>query len=213
MGGTTTDVTRQEKALADICRENPHYEVIIIGFIIEFFSLDNVDRTPRTNFSRHCNSMNAYDADHRRLYRCDEIARGVNECQRLNKKVLLSLGGHAGPGGYDSPTTTRPAVRPDHLGPVPGRPVDFRPFSTAIVDGIDLDIEGGSRPRDTPRTSTRLRELMNTDRSRRYYITGAPQCPFPDALLGPGARQGARGRAAAVRFPVRPVLQQRLRRP
>jgi chitinase len=31
----------------------------------------------------------------------------------------------------------------------------------------------------------KVRTLMKTDPTRRYLVTAAPQCPFPDALLGP----------------------------
>lgn len=31
----------------------------------------------------------------------------------------------------------------------------------------------------------RLRKHYDTDKSKQYYITGAPQCPFPDAMMGP----------------------------
>jgi chitinase len=31
---------------------------------------------------------------------------------------------------------------------------------------------------------TRLRSHFATDTSKQYYITGAPQCPFPDAMMG-----------------------------
>lgn len=31
---------------------------------------------------------------------------------------------------------------------------------------------------------TRLRSHFATDTFKRYYITAAPQCPFPDAMLG-----------------------------
>lgn len=30
----------------------------------------------------------------------------------------------------------------------------------------------------------RLRTHFASDSSKQYYITGAPQCPFPDAMLG-----------------------------
>lgn len=53
------DPTKQEKSLADTCRENPVYEMVVIGFVIQFFSPDNIDRTPRLNFSKHCDSKNA----------------------------------------------------------------------------------------------------------------------------------------------------------
>lgn len=57
-----------------------------------------------------------------------------------------------------------------------------RPFGPAVLDGIDLDIEGGG--------TTNYVAFVNRIRShavgasKRYYITAAPQCPFPDANLG-----------------------------
>ena len=159
--------------------------MIVLAFIIDFFSAENVDRTPRTNFSSHCNSRNAYDADHKRLYRCDEIGRGVNECQRLGKKVILSLGGAVGNYGFTDDAQARMFAQTTWDLFLGGKS-NFRPFSTAVLDGIDLDIEGGS-PTGYGAYVTRLRELMDTDKSRKWYITAAPQCVFPDAFLGPGA--------------------------
>ena len=59
-----------------------------------------------------------------------------------------------------------------------------RPFGSIKFDGIDLDIEGGS-PVGYGTFANRLRELYDTDASKTYYIGAAPQCPFPDAYLGP----------------------------
>ena len=59
-----------------------------------------------------------------------------------------------------------------------------RPFGDAIFDGIDLDIEGGS-PVGYGTFVNRLREWYARDDQKTYYIAGAPQCPFPDAYLGP----------------------------
>jgi chitinase len=184
VGSRIVDPTKHEKPLADTCRDNPHYEMIVIGFIIDFFSPENVDRTPRTNFSKHCNSMNAYDENHRRLYKCDEIGRGVNECQRMGKKVLLSLGGANGSYGFNNDDEARMFAQTTWDLFLGGKS-NFRPFSTAVLDGIDLDIES-SRTLGYSTYVTRLRELMKADPTgRRYYVTAAPQCPFPDAALGP----------------------------
>lgn len=53
-----------------------------------------------------------------------------------------------------------------------------------MLDGVDLDIEGG---RSTGYTTfvKEIRKLMNADSSRKYIIGAAPQCPFPDGFLGP----------------------------
>ena len=55
---------------------------------------------------------------------------------------------------------------------------------SAIMNGIDLDIEGGDY-KYYPEFITELRMLMDNDPQRSYLITGAPQCPFPDHHLGP----------------------------
>jgi chitinase len=57
-----------------------------------------------------------------------------------------------------------------------------RPFGNAIIDGVDLDIEGGA---STGYASlvTDLRTLFNPIKPN-FLVGSAPQCPFPDAILG-----------------------------
>ena len=57
-------------------------------------------------------------------------------------------------------------------------------FCRAILDGIDMDIEGGSN-KYYPVLVKELHRLMTSDPSKEYLITGAPQCPYPDHELGP----------------------------
>lgn len=45
-----------------------------------------------------------------------------------------------------------------------------------------MDIEGGSSA-FFPTFVNQLRSHMNSA-SKKYYVTAAPQCPFPDAILG-----------------------------
>jgi chitinase len=179
----TTNPNEYEKDLSTTCQENPHYEAIVLAFVTEARSPANADGTPRTNFSKHCNSMNAFDAAHPRLYRCDAIGRGVNDCQRLGKKVLLSLGGATGMFVFPNDGEAQTFAQTTWDMFLNGKH-QYRPFGTAVLDGIDLDIEGGGRAGYAAYVR-RLRELMNADKSRKYYVTGAPQCPFPDAHLGP----------------------------
>ena len=47
-----------------------------------------------------------------------------------------------------------------------------------------MDIEGGSN-KYYPAFVQELHYLMSSDPSKDYLITGAPQCPYPDAHLGP----------------------------
>ncbi|KAJ9071691.1 Chitinase 2 [Entomophthora muscae] len=58
---------------------------------------------------------------------------------------------------------------------------DHRPFGTAILDGIDLDIEGGSQAFYSDFLEM-LRKLFSAS-GRKYFGTAAPQCKFPDRNL------------------------------
>ena len=62
--------------------------------------------------------------------------------------------------------------------------VSFIFIPSAVMDGIDLDIEGGGY-KYYPEFITELSKLMDDDQTKSYLITGAPQCPFPDHHLGP----------------------------
>lgn len=62
-----------------------------------------------------------------------------------------------------------------------------RPLGEASLDGIDFDIELGS--------VDYYEDLVNylvaySNRGRKVCITGAPQCPFPDAHLGKAINTG-----------------------
>ena len=61
---------------------------------------------------------------------------------------------------------------------------DTRPFRNAILDGVDLDIEKDS-PQHYSDFVRSLRLLMAEDINKKYLITGAPQCPYPDDFMGP----------------------------
>ncbi|ODM20871.1 hypothetical protein SI65_03924 [Aspergillus cristatus] len=65
----------------------------------------------------------------------------------------------------------------------------YRPFGKTSVDGFDLDFEATNS--NMQPFAKRLRELMDGESDRKYYLTSAPQCPYPDAadkdfLNGPG---------------------------
>jgi len=60
---------------------------------------------------------------------------------------------------------------------------DIRPFGDGVVlDGVDLDIESGS-PAHYATFVNKIRSLAK-GASKKYYVTAAPQCPFPDANIG-----------------------------
>jgi chitinase len=60
-----------------------------------------------------------------------------------------------------------------------------RPFGEdVVVDGFDLDIENNVGAYSYIFLIEKLRELFATDPSKKYYISGAPQCVVPDASMG-----------------------------
>ena len=67
----------------------------------------------------------------------------------------------------------------------------MRPFgSDIIIDGFDIDNENHNI--DHYETfAIALREQFDTDNSKTYYLSAAPQCPIPDESIPPGALQQA----------------------
>lgn len=105
----------------------------------------------------------------------------IQTCQGLGVKVILSLGGASGAYSLsgDAQAQTFANTIWDLFG---GGSSSTRPFGNAIIDGVDLDIEGG------PSTGyaslvTDLRTLFNPI-NPNFLVGAAPQCPFPDAILG-----------------------------
>lgn len=54
----------------------------------------------------------------------------------------------------------------------------LRPFGDVSLDGFDFDFE--AHVEHMAPFANELRSLMNEDSSRQYFLTAAPQCPYPD---------------------------------
>ena len=67
------------------------------------------------------------------------------------------------------------------FGPVSGSQVN-RPFGEAVIDGFDLDFE--ARTNNLPAFAAKLRSLMDGAGGKKFFLTAAPQCVFPDAAVG-----------------------------
>ncbi|KAJ8119442.1 hypothetical protein ONZ43_g3605 [Nemania bipapillata] len=64
----------------------------------------------------------------------------------------------------------------------------IRPLGSASVDGFDLDFEA---PYSNIHVFTQqLQKLMDQEKTRKFYMSAAPQCPYPDMNLNP-VLQGA----------------------
>lgn len=115
--------------------------------------------------------------------RCSE---DITTCQGLGKTILLSIGGSTySEGGFSS---TEAAIAGAQLlwqtfGPVSSDTSINRPFGDAVVDGFDFDFE--STVDNMPTFANELRTLFAEDTSKTYFLTAAPQCPYPDVADNP----------------------------
>ncbi|XP_029213854.2 acidic endochitinase SE2-like isoform X2 [Acropora millepora] len=170
-----------EKPLIEVCKTTK-YDILAVSFVVVFFDSRNKG-LPALNFAYHCED--SVSPEYPFLLRCPNIEGGIKECQKRGKKVLMSIGGATGDGTLHSADKARKFARTLFDLFLGGNGYKaIRPFGSAIMNGIDLDIEGGDY-KYYPEFITELRMLMDNDPQRSYLITGAPQCPFPDHHLGP----------------------------
>jgi chitinase len=185
-GAGHPDQSTWEKPLADTCMAHPEYDIVILSFATQLAHTRNQPTgqsfVPELNFANHCETP--YDAQNPFLLKCDDIAAGVKTCQSAGKKVLLSIGGSTGSAGFQSDDDGKMAAT-SVWNIFLGGNGSIRPFTGATLDGVDLDIEGGGTV-GYAAFAKALRTLMDAS-GHKYYITGAPQCPYPDAFLGPAA--------------------------
>eukprot|EP00897_Mesotaenium_endlicherianum_P008654 jgi/Mesen1/7817/ME000413S07060 len=170
-----------EGTLLSTCQSG-RYDILVMSFVYTFGD----SRTPKVDLAGHCSAASNG---------CTGLASEIATCQKLGKLVLLSMGGGVGAysltGDADAKSTAQ-SVWDTYLGGASAS----RPFGAAVLDGVDLDIENAN-PTGYAAFATSMRQLMKSGGGkRRFYITAAPQCPFPDASLGPSAGT-ALGQAAA----------------
>ncbi|GAM19904.1 hypothetical protein SAMD00019534_030790 [Acytostelium subglobosum LB1] len=172
-----------QQMLSYYCNDTT-YDVFILSFLDIFFSGETFNgvELPEVNLANLCpNTFSQYPL----LMECPEMGEDVKYCQSKGKIVTLSIGGAVGAYGFSSAQqaeTFATTLWNMFLGGDAGYP---RPFGDAILDGIDLDIEGGGGQYYDLFVTT-LKKQYFAGANKTYYISGAPQCPYPDAYLGPG---------------------------
>jgi len=174
-----------EASLASYCSR---YDVVNIAFMISFIDQRQptcaIPNAPDLNFANHGNDCAVWDNCPFLLNCSSTIGQDIQTCQKQGKKIVLSLGGGVGSYGFTSDAQgTEFATTIWNMFFEGNAPL--RPFGSAKLDGIDLDIEGGSTVGYSAFVKA-LRTKMGGS-SNGYIISGAPQCPFPDAYLGPAA--------------------------
>ncbi|KAJ6439405.1 class III chitinase [Purpureocillium lavendulum] len=156
---------------------NTNIDIIPVAFM-------NGITPPITNFANAGDNCTAFP-DNKNVLSCPQIEADIKGCQTNGKTIILSLGGATyTQGGWGSASAAQTAAQMvwDMFGPVPsGKTVD-RPFGSAVVDGFDFDFE--STASNLPAFAQKLRSLMDAAGGKKFYLTAAPQCVFPDAANG-----------------------------
>ncbi|KAJ3565154.1 hypothetical protein NP233_g7821 [Leucocoprinus birnbaumii] len=172
-----SDTANFQKTLSAYCQDNA-IDAIPIAFMNVFFSIGGA---PEINLSNICSS-NSGVFPGTNLANCQFLAADIKACQARGKIVTLSMGGASGAATFTSDAqaqTFADTVWNLFL----GGSSSTRPFGDAVLDGVDLDIEGGGSTGFAAFVA-RIRSHAS-GASKKYYVTAAPQCPFPDAFLGP----------------------------
>ncbi|KAG6027698.1 hypothetical protein E4U41_000856 [Claviceps citrina] len=166
-----------QQRLSHYCA-NSDVDIIPVAFM-------NGISPPVTNFANAGDNCTAFPGNGHVLS-CSQIEADIKQCQVTHgKTVILSLGGATyTQGGWPSVSDAHEAAQAvwDMFGPVPsGKTVD-RPFGSAVVDGFDFDFEAPMN--NLPAFGARLRSLMDAAGGKKFYLSAAPQCVFPDAAIG-----------------------------
>ncbi|KIL71002.1 glycoside hydrolase family 18 protein [Amanita muscaria Koide BX008] len=175
------DSAGQQQRLSFYCQDDT-IDIIPLAFLPTFFDEGGL---PSVDFSNICSSdNNAFPGTN--LANCAYMASDIQQCQAKGKILLLSLGGAVAQVGFSDDSQAEwfaDTIWNLFLGGSSGT----RPFGNAVLDGIDLDIEQGS-PTHYPAFVQRIRSLASGTQ-KQYYVSAAPQCPFPDQHIGDALNQ------------------------
>lgn len=172
---STNDGSQQ--SLTTYCA-NSEIDIIPMAFLYEFYGTGD---EPVINFANSGNDCSTFSGTE--LLDCPSIGTDITTCQETyGKTILLSIGGATyTEGGFSS--TDEAVTQANKIwamfGPEQYGSTALRPFGSAILDGFDFDFE--SSVSNTAAFANQLRALMDADTSKSYYLTAAPQCPYPDS--------------------------------
>ncbi|KAI0715837.1 glycoside hydrolase [Cerioporus squamosus] len=175
-GATHSDQANWQKTLSTYCQDDS-IDTIPLAFLNVFFGAGGA---PSIDLANICNAVDDSVFPGTSLPDCSFLASDIEFCQSKGKIVTLSLGGATGAASFSSDAQAS-AFGDTIWNMFLGGSSSTRPFGAAVLDGIDLDIEGGG--------TTYFATFINRIRTlaagspKKYYFTAAPQCPFPDAYL------------------------------
>ncbi|GLJ32416.1 hypothetical protein SUGI_0652310 [Cryptomeria japonica] len=145
------------KSLRSTCSTG-NYEMVILAFLATFSN----GETPMINLAGHCDPYTKGSSN--------GLSSDIKACQSRGVKVLLSLGGGAG-SYYLSSDADAQNVASYLWDNYLGGHSDSRPLGDAVLDGIDLDIEGAT----IEHWGSLAKYIKGYGGGNKVYVTVAPQ--------------------------------------
>jgi chitinase len=159
----------KEGDLIDYCQDGT-VNVFAMAFISQI-----QNGRPVLNLASHCDQTFPGTT----LLNCPKIGQDIKACQANGKVIVLSIGGASG--AYSLPDAAAGRAFADQIWDLfLGGSSGTRPFGDAVLDGVDLDLESGQNFGYVAFVDSLRAKFAAAGGGRKYYITAAPQCPYPD---------------------------------
>ncbi|KAH8702156.1 putative class III chitinase [Talaromyces proteolyticus] len=172
-GASSGDLEQQD--LAHYC-DDDNIDVLIMSFVT---NINGQGGAPEINFANTGNACSTFSGTN--LLNCPQVGKDIKTCQSKGKTILLSIGGATySEGGFQTQDAAVAGAKLiwETFGSSTNGTAN-RPFGDAVVDGFDFDFE--STVSNMQYFGNELRSLMDADTSKKYFLTAAPQCVYPDA--------------------------------
>ncbi|OTA98756.1 glycoside hydrolase family 18 protein [Hypoxylon sp. CI-4A] len=169
--------TIENNDLSTYCDGSSGIDIIVLAFLYQWGSGTDI---PSGTVGQSCFISTSGEGQN-----CDDLSSAISTCQSAGIKVILSLGGATA--SYSLSSQSEAESIGDYLWQAYGNSGNSsvqRPFGDVIVDGFDFDIEVNRGSEYYQYMISKLRSNFETDSSKSYYITGAPQCPIPEPNMG-----------------------------
>ncbi|KAJ3509062.1 hypothetical protein NLJ89_g5421 [Agrocybe chaxingu] len=164
-GATHPDPSSWQKRLSTYCQDDV-INAIPLAFLHVFFSTGGL---PEINMANICNNNDQPVFPGTSLANCQFLASDIKACQARGKIVTLSLGGATGAASFTSDAQAE-AFATTVWNLFLGGSSSTRPFGDAVLDGIDLDIEGGSGAY-LPTFARKIRSLSSGASKNAHFQT------------------------------------------
>ncbi|KAJ3554495.1 hypothetical protein NM688_g3080 [Phlebia brevispora] len=136
-GGTPNSNQALWQQPIDFYCEDDSIDVLPIAFIKTFFGTDGL---PVLDLANSCSGPSFSGTG---LFNCQFLEQNIQNCQNKGKLVTISLGGGGQANAFSSASQAQQFA--DTIWNLfLGGSSSTRPFGNAVLDGVDLDIEGGS---------------------------------------------------------------------